>query len=73
MPYELLVLSHFFLYQLGMSYSIISGEVEVISSFEKSNKSGSGFPLGSLVFLSLNSSKKGCNRASKGFSLLSGL
>lgn len=56
-----------------MSCSIISGEVDVISSLEKSNKSGNGFPLGSLVFLSLNSSKKGCSSASSGFSLLSGL
>lgn len=64
---------HFFLYQLGISCSIISGEVEDISSFEKSNKSGREFPFGSLVFLSLSSSKKGCSSASRGFSLLSGL
>lgn len=64
---------HFFLYQLGISYSIISGEVEVISSLEKSNKSGKLDPFGSLVFLSLNSSKNGCSKASSGFNLLSGL
>ena len=52
---------------------MISGEVLVISSLEKSNKSGHGFPLGNFVFLSLNSSKNGCNNASNGFNLLSGL
>jgi hypothetical protein len=51
----------------------MSGDVDDISSFEKSNKSYKGFPLGNLVFLSLNSSKNGCNNASKGFNLLSGL
>lgn len=65
--------AHFFLYHAGTSYSIISGEVEDISSLEKSNKSGKGFPFGSFVFLSLNSSKNGCKRASSGFNLLSGL
>ena len=44
-----------------------------ISSFEKSNRSGKGLPFGNFVFLSLNSSKKGCNSASRGFNLLSGL
>ena len=64
---------HFFLYQLGISYSIISGDVDVISSFEKSNKSGKFDPLGNLVFLSRNSSKNGWSNASSGFNLLSGL
>ena len=56
-----------------MSCSIISGEVDDISSLEKSNKSGREFPLGSFVLLSLSSSKKGCSKASRGLSLLSGL
>lgn len=64
---------HFFLYQLGINYSMISGDVDVISSLEKSNKSGKFDPFGNLVFLSLSSSKNGCNSASSGFNLLSGL
>jgi hypothetical protein len=51
----------------------MSGDVDVISSFEKSNKSGKGFPFGNLVFLSLSSSKNGWRSASRGFNLLSGL
>jgi hypothetical protein len=64
---------HFFLYQLGISCSIISGEVDDISSLEKSNRSGRAFPLGNLVVLSLSSSKKGCSKASRGLRRLSGL
>ena len=45
----------------------------MISSFEKSNKSGIGFPVGNFVALSLSSSKNGWTIASNGFSLLSGL
>lgn len=52
---------------------MISLEVDDISSFEKSNRSGKGLPFGNLVFLSLNSSKNGCSSASRGFNLLSGL
>jgi hypothetical protein len=65
--------THFFLYHVGISCSMMSGLVELISSFEKSNRSGKGLPFGNLVFLSLNSSKNGCNNTSKGLSLLSGL
>lgn len=58
---------------MGISFSIISGEVDEISSLEKSKSSGKGFPLGSFVFGYLSSSKNGCRRISRGLSLLSGL
>lgn len=61
------------MYQGGIRDSIISADTDVISSLQKSNKSGRGFPLGNFVLLSLSSSKKGWVKASKGLNLLSGL
>lgn len=52
---------------------MISTDTEVISSFEKSKRSGRGPPFGNFVFLSRSSSKKGCINASNGLNLLSGL
>lgn len=67
--------SLFFLsrYHYGTNSSISFGVEFFISSFVKSNNGGSGFPFGSFVVLSLNSSKNGCYSAYIGVSLLSGL
>ena len=52
---------------------MMSLSADDISSLEKSNKSGSGEPLGRVVFSYRSTSKYGCFIASNGLSLLSGL
>lgn len=59
---------HFFLYHAGINYGITSGAV-AYSSYVKLNRSGSGCPVGSLVFWSLNSLKNGSRSASNGLGL----
>lgn len=63
----------FSLYQSGVNWSMSCGFEFFISSVVKSNRGGNGFPFGSLVLGSLNSSKKFCYKASMGVNLLSGL